>query len=139
MVVIDSLNGYLNSMPGEKYLNNQLHELSSYLNQQGVVTVFILAQHGLLAGAAAPVDVSYLADTVINIRFFEAAGSVKQAIAVVKKRSGHHEKTIREFRLETGKGIRVGLPLQEFHGILTGTPTFRGEAHQILSSTDAVH
>ncbi|HEX5220063.1 MAG TPA: ATPase domain-containing protein [Verrucomicrobiae bacterium] len=138
MVVIDSLNGYLNSMPGEKYLNNQLHELSSYLNQQGVVTVFILAQHGLLAAAEAPVDISYLADTVVNLRFFEAAGSVKQAIAVIKKRSGRHERTIREFRLETG-GIRVGPPLQEFQGILSGTPVFHGDAHQILSPTDAVH
>jgi len=139
MVVIDSLNGYLNSMPGEKYLSNQLHELSSYLNQQGIVTVFILAQHGLLAGAEAPVDISYLADTVVNLRFFEAAGTVKQAIAVVKKRSGHHERTIREFRLESGKGIRVGPPLQEFQGVLTGTPMFYGNAHQILTPSDAVH
>jgi circadian clock protein KaiC len=139
MVVIDSLNGYLNSMPGEKYLNNQLHELSSYLNQQGIVTVFILAQHGLLAGAEAPVDISYLADTVVNLRFFEAAGAVRQAIAVIKKRSGHHERTIRELRLETGKGIRLGPPLQEFQGILSGTPLFHGPAHQILNPTDAVH
>lgn len=139
MVIIDSLNGYLNAMPGEKYLNNQLHELSSYLNQQGVVTVYILAQHGLLAAAEAPVDISYLADTVVNLRFFEAAGSVKQAIAVIKKRSGHHERTIREFRMETGKGIRVGPPLREFQGILTGTPMFHGNDQQILNPSDAVH
>lgn len=139
MVVIDSLNGYLNSMPGERYLSSQLHELSSYLNQQGVVTVFILAQHGLLAGVESPVDISYLADTVVHLRFFEAAGAVKQAIAVIKKRSGYHERSIREFRLETGDGIRVGPPLQEFQGILTGWPMFQGNAHQILTPSDAVH
>ena len=138
MVVIDSLNGYLNAMPGERYLSNQLHELSSYLNQQGVMTVFILAQHGWLA-AEATVDISYLADTVLNVRFFEAVGSVKQAIAVIKKRTGYHERTIREFRLETGKGIRLGSPLQDFHGVLTGTPVFHGNAQQILTSSDAVH
>jgi circadian clock protein KaiC len=134
LVVIDSLNGYLNAMPGEKYLNNQLHELSSYLNQQGVVTILILAQHGLVAAAEAPVDLSYLADTVVTIRHFEAAGVVKQALAIIKKRSGHHEKTIREFRLEKGKGIRIGPPLKEFHGVLTGTPEFAGAKEQIMKA-----
>src|SRR5947199_3486554 len=95
IVVIDSLNGYLNAMPGEKYLNNQLHELVSYLNRKGVVTILILAQHGLLAAAEAPVDLSYLSDTVVSLRYFEAAGEIKQSVAVVNKRSGHHEKTIR--------------------------------------------
>ena len=106
VVVIDSLNGYLNAMPGEKYLNNQLHELVSYLNHKGVVTILILAQHGLLAAADAPVDLSYLSDTVVSLRYFEAAGEVKQSVAVVKKRSGPHEKTIREFKLEPGQGVR---------------------------------
>src|SRR5207244_5021828 len=96
LVVIDSLNGYLNAMPGEKYLNNQLHELCSYLNQQGVVTILILAQHGLVGAADAPVDLSYLSDTVISLRYFEAYGEVKQSISMIKKRSGRHEKTIRE-------------------------------------------
>jgi circadian clock protein KaiC len=137
LVVIDSLNGYLNSMPGEKYLNNQLHELSSYLNQQGVVTILILAQHGLVAAAEAPVDLSYLADTVVSVRFFEAAGEVKQALAVIKKRSGHHEKTIREFKLETGKGIRIGAPLKEFQGVLSGVPTFHGDNEKILRASNA--
>jgi len=137
LVVIDSLNGYLNAMPGEKYLNNQLHELSSYLNQQGVVTILILAQHGLVSAAESPVDLSYLADTVATIRFFEAAGVVKQALAVIKKRSGRHEKTIRELKFETGKGMRIGPPLKDFQGVLTGVPEFRGRPDQILKSFDA--
>lgn len=132
LVVIDSLNGYLNAMPGEKYLNNQLHELCSYLNQQGVVTILILAQHGLVGATEAPVDLSYLSDTVITLRYFETHGAVKQALAVVKKRSGHHERTIREFKLEAGKGIRVGEPLLEFQGVLTGTPVFHGTRKQML-------
>ncbi len=132
LVAIDSLNGYLNAMPGEKYLNNQLHELCSYLNQQGVVTILILAQHGLATAAEAPVDLSYLSDTVITLRYFEAFGEVKQAIAVVKKRSGAHEKTIREFKLVSGKGIVIGEPLKQFQGILTGEPIFSGSEKQIL-------
>jgi circadian clock protein KaiC len=132
VVVIDSLNGYLNAMPGEKYLNNQLHELSSYLNQQGVVTILVLAQHGLIAFAESPIDLSYLTDTVVHLRYFEAAGEVKQALATVKKRSGRHERTIREFKLESGVGIRVGEPLKEFHGVLTGAPVFEGANKRML-------
>lgn len=132
LVVIDSLNGYLNSMPGEKYLANQLHELSSYLNQQGVLTILILAQHGLVATLESPVDLSYLADTVVNMRYFESEGGVRHAISVIKKRSGSHEKTIREFKLETGKGIRIGAPLTEFQGVLSGAPQFWGSGKQIL-------
>jgi circadian clock protein KaiC len=135
LVVIDSLNGYLNAMPGEKYLNNQVHELTSYLNRQGVVTILILAQHGLVVAAEAPVDLSYLSDTVILLRFFEAAGAVKQSVAVIKKRSGYHEKTIREFKLERG-GIRVGQPLKEFQGVLAGVPVFHGMAREMMSSSD---
>ena len=136
LVVIDTLNGYLNAMPGEKYLNNQLHELTSYLNYKGVVTILILAQHGLVAGAEAPVDLSYLSDTVVSLRFFEAAGEVKQSVAVIKKRSGPHEKTIREFKLEAGRGVRVGLPLREFQGVLTGVPVFHGGAGEMMSVSD---
>jgi circadian clock protein KaiC len=134
LVAIDSLNGYLNAMPGEKYLNNQLHELSSYLNQQGVITLLVLAQHGLIAAAEAPVDLSYLSDTVVSLRYFEAYGEVKQAIAMFKKRSGHHERTIREFKLTPGKGIAVGEPLRAFQGVLTGVPVFRGSDKQIIKS-----
>jgi circadian clock protein KaiC len=133
--VIDSLNGYLNAMPGEKYLNNQLHELCTCLNQEGVVTILVLAQHGLVAAAAAPVDLSYLSDTVINLQYFEAYGEVKQAIAVVKKRSGRHEKTIREFKLMSGTGIVIGEPLEQFQGVLTGAPIFRGSEKQILKTS----
>ena len=135
LVVIDSLNGYLNSMPGEKYLLNQLHELSSYLNQQGVVTILILAQHGLVTAAETPIDLSYLADTVVTVRFFEAAGEVKQALAVVKKRSGKHERTIRELRLESAKGLRVGPVLRNFQGVLTGIPQFHGRGDQIMKAS----
>ena len=134
LIVIDSLNGYLNAMPGEKYLNNQLHELSSYLNQQGVITILILAQHGLVASAEAPVDLSYLSDTVVSLRYFEAYGEVRQAISVIKKRSGAHEKTIREFKLETGKGIRVGEPLRDFQGVLSGVPAFRGSEKKMMAN-----
>jgi circadian clock protein KaiC len=136
LVVIDTLNGYLNAMPGEKYLTNQLHELVSYLNYKGVLTILILAQHGLVSIAEAPVDLSYLSDTVVSLRFFEAAGEVKQSIAVVKKRSGRHEKTIREFKLESGKGLRVGEPLTEFQGVLTGLPAFHGQSGKIMSRSD---
>lgn len=132
LIVIDSLNGYLNAMPGEKYLTNQLHELGSYLNQQGVVTILIMAQHGLVAAHEVPIDISYLADTVVMLRFFEAAGVVKQSIAMLKKRSGPHEKTIREFRLDAGRGIRLGDPLKDFQGVLTGTPAFVGHSEEIL-------
>ena len=132
LVVIDSLNGYLNAMPGEHYLSNQLHELSSYLNQQGVVTIIIMAQHGFVTSLQAPVDISYLADTVVALRYFEAAGQVRQALSILKKRSGQHEKTIREFRLEPGKGIRVSHPLTEFQGILSGSPVFHGQKKRIM-------
>jgi circadian clock protein KaiC len=132
LVIIDSLNGYINAMPGERYLNNQLHELSAYLNQQGVVTIFIVAQHGLVGASEAPVDLSYLADTVVNVRFFEAAGAVRQALSVIKKRSGHHEHTIREFQLQAGQGLRIGPPLTQFQGILTGAPVFHGSPAAML-------
>jgi circadian clock protein KaiC len=136
VVVIDSLNGYLNAMPGEKYLNAQMHELCSFLNENRVLTILILAQQGMLASHEVPVDVSYLADTVVSLRFFEARGEVKQAIAVVKKRSGAHEKSIREFGFQAGTGILVGKPLRDFQGVLTGVPVFRGSNDDILRPGD---
>jgi circadian clock protein KaiC len=132
LIIIDSLNGYINAMPGEQYLNNQLHELSAYLNQQGVVTIFIMAQHGFVSILETPADLSYLADTVVNIRFFETAGVVRQALSVMKKRSGHHERTIREFQLRGKHGLRIGEPLTQFDGVLTGAPHFRGSMEQTL-------
>ena len=133
LIVIDSLNGYLNAMPGEKYLNSQLHELSSYLNEQGVTTILIMAQHGMVTALETPVDLSYLCDTVVNLRYFEAGGEVRQSIAVIKKRSGNHERTIREFMLDkSAGGIRIGEPLKDFQGILTGVPRFEGVQEKML-------
>jgi circadian clock protein KaiC len=126
IVVIDSLNGYLNAMPEERALITQLHELLRYLGQKGVATIMIGAHQGLIGSAmSTPMDASYLADAVILLRYFEAHGAVRQAISVIKKRGGAHERTIRELRLETG-GIRIGEPLHEFRGVLTGTPTYQG-------------
>lgn len=125
IVIIDSLNGYLNAMPEERFLIIQLHELMSFLGQRGVATLLIGAHHGLVGGPMqAPVDASYLADAVILLRYFEASGEVRQAISVVKKRGGKHERTIREFRMETN-GIQVGEPLRQFRGVLTGVPIHR--------------
>ena len=126
VVVIDSLNGYLNAMPGERYLIVQLHELLTYLGQSGVATILISAHQGMIGTQmTSPVDASYLADAVILMRYFEARGEVRQAISVVKKRGGAHERTIREFRMSKGR-IDVGEPLREFRGILTGVPVFEG-------------
>jgi circadian clock protein KaiC len=119
-VVIDSINGYFSAMPQEHFLSVHLHELLTYLNQQGVMSLLIVSQHGVLGPTMiAPIDISYLADSVVLLRFFEAEGSVRQAISIVKKRSGPHERTIREFFLGP-QGIRVGNALREFRGILTG-------------------
>jgi circadian clock protein KaiC len=122
VVVIDSLNGYLNAMPEERFLTIQLHELLSFLGQAGVATLLIGAHQGLIGGPMiAPVDASYLADAVILLRYYEMRGEVRQAISVVKKRGGAHERTIREFRMENGR-ISVGQPLRDFRGVLTGVP-----------------
>jgi circadian clock protein KaiC len=125
VVVIDSINGYLNAMPEERFLQAQLHELYMFLRQRGVLTLSVMAQHGLVGAMAAPVDLSYLADTVVLLRFFEAAGEVRQAISVIKKRSGRHERAIRELRLAPG-GISLGLPLTDFRGVLSGVPVPSG-------------
>jgi circadian clock protein KaiC len=125
IVVIDSLNGLLNSMSEEEGLAVQLHELLSYLNEVGVASFMVLAQHGLVGSMASPTDVSYLADNVLLLRYFEAAGEVRQAISVMKRRSGPHERSIREMRLTSGK-LEVGEPLKNFSGVLTGTPEFGG-------------
>ena len=122
VVVIDSLNGYLNSMPDEKFLIAQLHELLTYLGQRGVATILVAAQQGMISSQmSAPVDASYLADAVLLMRYFELDGEVHQAISVVKMRGGDHERTIREFRMRNGK-IIVGEPLRGFRGVLSGIP-----------------
>jgi circadian clock protein KaiC len=131
VVIIDSLNGYMNAMPEERFLVLQMHELLSTLNQLGVVTILVLAQHGLMGPMQTPLDISYLSDAVLMLRYFEAEGRVRRAISVVKKRSGPHEDTIREFRL-TAEGVQVGPPLTQFQGILTGVPDYRGEVSPLL-------
>ena len=126
IIMIDSLNGYLNAMPEERHLTIQLHELLMYLGQKGVATILIGAQPGLIGSQMnTPVDASYLADAVILLRYFEDRGAVRQAISVMKKRGGAHERTLREFRLDQGR-ITVGDILHEFRGVLTGVPTYEG-------------
>ena len=121
MVIVDSLNGYSKAMRDSKILDLQLHEMLTYLGQVGVVTIMVLAQSGFLNEFHSPLDLTYLADTVIILRHFEAAGSIRQAISVAKKRSGGHERTIREFSVGA-KGLWVGEPLLQFRGVLTGVP-----------------
>jgi circadian clock protein KaiC len=132
VVVIDSLNGYLSAMPDERFLILQMHELLSYLGQQGVLTILVLAQNGLVGPMQTPVDISYLSDAVMMLRYFEYSGNVRRALSVVKKRSGNHEHSIREFRL-TSAGVLVGPPLTNFNGIFSGTPTYAGDSAPLMS------
>ncbi len=136
-VVIDSLNGYINAMPDERLLDIRLHELLSYLAQRGITTLLTLAQHGLFASSGSQAEVSYLADSLIVLRFFEASGEVRKAISVLKKRSGPHELTIREFQITT-RGIRVGEPLRDFRGVLTGVPDYLGLRQPLLGAEGPV-
>lgn len=132
VVVIDSLNGYLNATPDEKFLVAQLHELLAYLSDRVVLTLLVVAQEGLIGtGIQSPVEISYLADSVILLRYFEHAGVVRQAISCVKKRYGLHERTIRELWLGTG-GVKVGEPLTKFHGVLSGMPEYEGSSGPLL-------
>ncbi len=133
VVVIDSLNGYLSAMPDERFLLLQMHELLTYLGQMGALTILVLAQHGMVGPVQSPIDLSYLSDAVLLLRYFEFEGEVRRALSVVKKRSGYHEHSIREFRLG-GSGIAVGPPLRGFSGVLSGTPSFTGST---LPSLDA--
>jgi circadian clock protein KaiC len=130
-VVIDSLNGYQAAMPEEQALLLHVHELLQYLNRQGVTSFLTVAQHGLVGDMKTPVDITYLADTVLLLRYFEAAGRVRRALSVIKKRSGNHEDTIREYRI-TGSGIEIGEPLTGFHGVLRGVPSYTGTAEPLL-------
>ena len=132
LVVIDSLSGYYQAMPEETFLTLHLHELFSYLRQKGVAVILTLVQHGFAGKMDTPIDLSFLADTVLLLRFFETRGELRKAISVPKKRSGAHESAIREFALGEG-GLRVGEPLRNFQGILTGTPTFLGSADGLLA------
>jgi circadian clock protein KaiC len=135
MVVIDSLNGYLAAMGDERVLSLHLHELLTYLSHQGVTTVMTMTQSGMVGTMQSPVDLTYLADTVVLLRFFEAGGAVRKAISVMKKRSDNHETTIREFRVDS-QGLRIGEPLTQFRGVLTGVPTYVGDVAEMLKTRD---
>jgi circadian clock protein KaiC len=133
VVIVDSLNGYLNAMPEEKFLLLQLHELLAYLSQRGVASILVMAQHGILGEMTTPADLTYLADTVLLLRYFEFGGLLKKAISVIKKRSGFHENAIRELAIQDGRMI-VGEPLTEFRGVLKGVPDYIGGSRSILST-----
>lgn len=136
VIVIDSLSGFYRAMPEESFLSTQLHELFSYLRVHGVAVITTLAQHGLIGpDTEAPFDVSYLADTVILLRYFENQGSIRKAISVVKKRSGRHETTLRELAMSE-TGLRIGVPLREFVGVMSGSPIYTGST-PMLPETDA--
>ena len=132
IVIIDTLTGYLNSMPDSKKLVAQMHELLNYLSRQGVLSFLVVAQHGVVApNLDMPIDISYLADTVLLLRHFEAEGVLRRAISVYKKRYGNHERRIRELRFQPGS-IEIGKPLTQFSGILSGTPAYRGGSQNLL-------
>ena len=135
-VVIDSLNGYQAAMPEENSLILHMHELLQYLNRQGAATFMTVAQHGLVGDMKAPVDVTYLADTVILLRYFEALGNVRRAMSIIKKRTGAHESTIREYRIDN-RGLTIGEPLDGFQGVLRGVPVYVGEGRPLLQEPDA--
>jgi len=131
-VIIDSINGYQAAMPEENALVLHMHELLLYLNRKGAATYMTVAQHGLVGDMQAPVDITYLADTVVLLRYFEALGKVRRAISVIKKRTGSHESTIREYRI-SGNGLTIGEPLEAFQGVLRGVPTYLGEGNPLLT------
>jgi len=131
MIVLDSLNGYMAAMPQEQQLILQMHELLSYLSQRGVVTFLVNPQQGLVGTMATNLNISYIADAVILLRFFEAGGRLRKAISVIKNRGGQHEDAIRELRIDT-RGVRVGEPLTDFKGVMTGTPEYLGQDNPLM-------
>ena len=133
-IVIDSLNGYLQAMPAEKYLYIQLHELLTYFGQLGATTVMVMAQAGIVGPTLAPADVSYIADSVLLLRYFENQGRVRKAISCIKKRTGPHEDTIRELKLDQVHGITIGEPLRDFRGVLTSAPDFYNDHRRLEKS-----
>ncbi|MDB5650602.1 MAG: Non-specific serine/threonine protein kinase [Hyphomicrobiales bacterium] len=135
LIAIDSLNAYLQAMPGENYLLLQMHELLTYLNQQGITTLLVLGQHGLVGEMQNDIDLSYLSDAILLFRYFEASGEVRTAVSVVKNRTCPHERTIREFKLDAG-GLRVGAALRDFRGVLSGLPAYRGEVPMLEPRND---
>jgi circadian clock protein KaiC len=135
-IIIDSLNAYLQAMPGEQFLTLQMHELLSYLNQRGVTTVLVLGQHGLIGEVRTDVDLSYLSDTTVLLRFFESNGRLRRAVTVIKSRTANHALTIHELQLGRD-GIEIGRPLEGFEGVLTGLPSYRGATPMMSSNADA--
>ncbi len=133
LVAIDSINGYYNAMPEERFLVLHLHELLSYLNQHGVLTLMVMSQHGLVGqDMESPVDLSYLCDSLLLLRFFEAFGQIRQAISAVKRRGGEHEHSVRELQISP-TGVRVGGTIREFHGVLSGQLEYTGQAGPLLA------
>jgi circadian clock protein KaiC len=137
IVVLDSLSGYQNAIPAEQFMLLLMHEMLTYLNHRGVVTILTLAQHGLIGPMQSSADLTYLSDTVLLLRFFEAGGTLRRAISVLKKRTGRHEDAIREYRIDDG-GFRVGPPLEEFQGVLTGVPGYTGSRASLLEAVRRV-
>lgn len=132
-VAIDSLNAFLQAMPGERHLLLQMHELLTYLNQRGVITMLVLGQHGVIGEVQSDIDISYLSDVVVLFRYFERQGHVHTAVTAVKSRTSGHERSIREFRLDRG-GVNVGESLRDFEGILSGLPVYKGDTAMLSSS-----
>lgn len=133
IVVVDSLTGYLNAMPEEQYLVLQMHEISTYLNQKGIVTLLLLANHGLVGQMNTQIDLTYLSDSVVLLRYFEAQGRIRRAVSIIKKRTGSHEDTIRQFTISS-QGVDVGPALTDFSGVLTGVPTFHGNKNVLMET-----
>jgi circadian clock protein KaiC len=136
VVVLDSLSGYQQAMPEENFLLLQMHEILTYLNQQNVLTVLILTQAGMIGQMQNPLDLTYLSDSVLLLRYFEADGEIRRAMSMVKKRTGFHEPAIREFKIDSG-GVEVGPRLDGFHGVLTGTPTYDGDLPLLSDASDS--
>jgi circadian clock protein KaiC len=136
VVIIDSVNGYMMATPQERFLTMQFHELLAYLNRNGVLTILVVGQYGLVGSMQTPIDMSYLADSVVLMRYFEAEGKVRQAISILKKRTGDHERTIREYRIGPG-GLQLGEPLTDFHGVLTGVPIYKGKAGGLMNNGES--
>ena len=132
IVVIDSLNAYLQAMPNEQFLVLQMHEMLSFLGQKGVVSLLLLGLHGVMGDIRSDIDLSYLSDTVVQLRYFEAEGEVRQAISVIKTRTARHERTIREFQIGSN-GLQFGEPLRQFQGVLTGVPTYSGAGKMLMT------
>jgi circadian clock protein KaiC len=134
IVAVDSLNGYQAAMSEEQFITLHLHELLQYLNRRGAATFLSIAQHGMVGEMRQPIDVTYLADSVIVLRYFEAFGRVRRAISVIKKRTGPHENTIREFKIGP-EGLSLGEPLKEFQGVLRGVPSYIGQAAPLMEQS----